>query len=178
MIPSRQLEQSLNVARGSFEEKMSKFINICCSRFRRSKTRGNEQYCPYKIKKKISKIIFQCPISQKENSSWLERIRKYGDLGENFPSNSNGSSFGKRKSNEIELYQPQNALNFTFSIQRKVWHWLSTQMIQKIFFVSLKVGEREYQMEWFIEVECVLCLIFDICCAHCSALLPHCVLLN
>ena len=66
--------------------------------------------------KKISKIIFQCPISQKENSGWLERIRKYGDLGEIFPSNSNGSSFGKRKSNEIELYHPQNALNFTFSI--------------------------------------------------------------
>ena len=60
--------------------------------------------------KKISKIIFQCPISQKENSGWLGRIRKYGDLGEIF------SSFGKRKSNGIELYQPQNALNFTFSI--------------------------------------------------------------
>ena len=27
--------------------------------------------------KKISKIIFPCPISQKENSGWLERIRKY-----------------------------------------------------------------------------------------------------
>ena len=33
------------------------------------------------------------PLSQKENSGWLERIRKYGDLGENFPSNSNGSFF-------------------------------------------------------------------------------------
>ena len=59
--------------------------------------------------KKISKI-------GKENSGWLERIRKYGDLAENFPSNSNVSSFGKRKSNGIELYQPQNALDFTFSI--------------------------------------------------------------
>ena len=66
--------------------------------------------------KKISKIIFPCLISQKENSGWLERIWKYGDLAENFPSNSNVSSFGKRKSNGIELYQPQNALNFTFSI--------------------------------------------------------------
>ena len=66
--------------------------------------------------KKISKIIFPCPISQKENSGWLELIRKYGDLAENFPSNSNVSSFGKRKSNGIELYQPQNALDFTFSI--------------------------------------------------------------
>ena len=28
MLPSRQLEQSLKVARGSFEEKMSKFMNI------------------------------------------------------------------------------------------------------------------------------------------------------
>ena len=64
--------------------------------------------------KKISKIIFQCPISQKENSGWLERIRKYGDLGEIFASNSNGSSFSKRKRNGIQLYQPQIALNFTF----------------------------------------------------------------
>ena len=46
-------------------------------------------------------------ISQKENSGWLKRIRKYGDLGENFPSNSNGSFFfGTRKSNGIELCQP------------------------------------------------------------------------
>ena len=66
--------------------------------------------------KKMSKIIFPCPISQKENSGWLERIRKYGDLAESFPSKSNGSSFGKRKRNGIEFYQPQNALNFTFSI--------------------------------------------------------------
>ena len=68
------------------------------------------------MKKKISKISFQCLISQMKNSGWLERIRKYGDLGEIFTSNSNGSSFGKRRSNEIELYRPQNALNFTFSI--------------------------------------------------------------
>ena len=51
-----------------------------------------------------------------KNSGWLERIRKYGDLGEIFTSNSNGGSFGKRRSNETELYHPQNALNFTFSI--------------------------------------------------------------
>ena len=69
----------------------------------------------HKMKKNF-KIIFPCSISQKENSGWLERIRKYGDLAENFPSNSNGSSFGKRKGNGIELYQPENALNFTFSI--------------------------------------------------------------
>ena len=38
-------------------------------------------------------------------------------------------------------------LNFTFSFQRKAWHWLSTQMVQKISFLFVKVGEREYQME-------------------------------
>ena len=51
-------------------------------------------------------------------------------------------------------------------------------MVQKISFVSVKVGEREYEMEQFIQVECVLCLIFayrfdkqlQCVCAHCSAL--------
>ena len=64
-----------------------------------------------KWKKKISKTIFQYPVSQNENSGWLECTLKYGDLVENFPSKSksNGSSFGTRKSNGIELYQPQNA---------------------------------------------------------------------
>ena len=51
-------------------------------------------------------------------------------------------------------------LNFPFSSQREAWHWLSTQMVQKFSFVSVKAGEREYQMEWFIQVECVLCRIF------------------
>ena len=51
-------------------------------------------------------------------------------------------------------------LNFPFSSQREAWHWLSTQMVQKFSFVSVKAGEREYQMEWFIQVECVLRWIF------------------
>ena len=65
----------------------------------------------HKMKKKKFKTIFQYPISENENSGWLERIREYGDLVENFPSKSksNGSSFGTTKSNGIELYQPQNA---------------------------------------------------------------------
>ena len=61
----------------------------------------------YKMRKfkNCSNIIFTQLVKRK-NSGWLERIRKYGDLGENFPSNSNGSFFGTRKSNGIELYQP------------------------------------------------------------------------
>ena len=61
----------------------------------------------YKMRKfkNCSNIIFTQLVKRK-NSGWLERIRKYGDLGENFPSNSNGSFFGMRKSNGIELYQP------------------------------------------------------------------------
>ena len=51
-------------------------------------------------------------------------------------------------------------LNFPFSSQREAWHWLSTQMVQKFSFVSVKAGEKKYQMEWFIQAECVLCRIF------------------
>ena len=61
----------------------------------------------YKMRKfkNCSNIIFTQLVKRK-NSGWLERIRKYGDLGENFPSNSNGYFFfGMRKSNGIELYQ-------------------------------------------------------------------------
>ena len=45
-------------------------------------------------------------------------------------------------------------------------------------FVSVRVGEREYQMEWFIQVECVLYLIFDICCAHGTFTTPRFVKLK
>ena len=38
---------------------------------------------------------------------------KDGDLGEKFPSNSNGSFFVTRKCDGIELYQPQNATKFS-----------------------------------------------------------------
>ena len=51
-------------------------------------------------------------------------------------------------------------LNFPFSSQREAWNWLSTQMVQKFSFVSVKAREREYQMEWFIQVESVLYRIF------------------
>ena len=101
------------------------------------------------------------PLSQKENSGWLECIRKYGDLGENFPSNSNGSFFLVReKVTGLSCTNHKMPLNFPFSSWREAWHWLSTQMVQKFSFVSVKAGEREYQMELFIQVECVLCRIF------------------
>ena len=47
------------------------------------------------IKCENLKIVY--PLSQKENSGWLERIRKYGDLGEIFPSTQMVVFFGTRK---------------------------------------------------------------------------------
>ena len=98
------------------------------------------------------------PVIQKENSGWLERIQKYGDLGENFPPNS--VFFGMRKSNGIELYQPQNATKFSiFFLAGNLALVIDTNG-SEIFVRFRKSGEREYQMKWFIQVERVLCGIF------------------
>ena len=68
---------------------------------------------------------------------------KDGDLGEHFPSNSNGSFFVTRKCDGIELYQPQNATKFSIFFLEQSLALVTTQMFQKISFVSVKVGERE-----------------------------------
>ena len=83
-----------------------------------------------------------CPLSQKENKIFRQPQMVV--------------FFGTRKSNWLSCTNHKMPLNFPFSS----WHWLSTQMVQKFSFVSVKAGEREYQIELFIQVECVLCRIF------------------
>ena len=78
---------------------------------------------------KIVRTFFFYPLSQKENKIFRQTQMVV--------------FFGTRKSNWLSCTNHKMPLNFPFSSQREAWHWLSTQMVQKFSFVSVKAGASQ-----------------------------------
>ena len=71
--------------------------------------------------------------------------------------------FGTRKSNGTELYQPENTTKFSiFFLAGSLALRLSTQMVQKFSFVSVKAGAKG-NTKWKMVHQGGMCAMPDIC---------------
>ena len=127
------------------------------------------------------------PLSQRENRGWLERIRKYGDLGENFPSVKLKWQLFLVREKVTGLSCTNHKMPLNFLLSGKSGTPVIDTNGSEIFVRFCKSGgQREYQMEngsfrWNV---CYAGYLHIISTSNCNASVLtarhfwHCALLN